>query len=321
MNHIEARKILNVTQFSSEEDIKKAYRRSAMLHHPDRTNGNEEKFKAVKAAYEYLSSNTENKQSSYNHYKSKTAEETEAEAKRTWKAWEDEKRTHPSGTKAGNKNRPPIDDLDDLDDGGWMGGGDWNSRYHKNKAETKAETISESTVRITLEEAFSGCFKTTNVKDPGSISNGFINVSISAGLLDGALVFIKPVGKSGQISSGMLKIFMHVESDYAITFTGNNAGDIQRDLEVSPFILMTGGTISAKCIDGKMLDINIPAGLKANRLLRLEGRGYWTNHMCLERGDCYFRIVPKIQTLNEMDHVELMNFIDKALYETGSRDN
>ncbi|MEK9208115.1 MAG: DnaJ domain-containing protein, partial [Patescibacteria group bacterium] len=50
--------ILGITKGSSEADIKKAYRKLALEHHPDRNKGNkesEEKFKEVTKAYEVLS--------------------------------------------------------------------------------------------------------------------------------------------------------------------------------------------------------------------------------------------------------------------------
>ena len=51
--------ILGVPRNATEEDIKKAYRKLAMKHHPDRNQGDkakvsEEKFKEAKEAYEML---------------------------------------------------------------------------------------------------------------------------------------------------------------------------------------------------------------------------------------------------------------------------
>jgi molecular chaperone DnaJ len=62
---------LGVPKNASDEDIKKAYRKHAMKHHPDRNQGagskaSEEKFKEAKEAYEMLSD--ENKRAAYDQY-------------------------------------------------------------------------------------------------------------------------------------------------------------------------------------------------------------------------------------------------------------
>src|SRR5438128_8222537 len=48
--------VLGVNRDASDEDIKKAYRKLAMKHHPDRNQdaGSEDKFKEAKEAYEVL---------------------------------------------------------------------------------------------------------------------------------------------------------------------------------------------------------------------------------------------------------------------------
>jgi DnaJ family protein A protein 2 len=44
---------LELTETCTKDEIKKSYRRLAMLHHPDK-GGNEEKFKKISSAYETL---------------------------------------------------------------------------------------------------------------------------------------------------------------------------------------------------------------------------------------------------------------------------
>ena len=61
--------VLGVDRKANEADIKKAYRRLAMKHHPDRNEGDakaEEKFKEAKEAFEILSD--EQKRSAYDQF-------------------------------------------------------------------------------------------------------------------------------------------------------------------------------------------------------------------------------------------------------------
>src|SRR2546427_10581373 len=63
--------VLGVAKNASEDDIKKAYRKLAMKHHPDRNQGDsakksEEHFKEAKEAYEMLSD--PQKRAAYDQY-------------------------------------------------------------------------------------------------------------------------------------------------------------------------------------------------------------------------------------------------------------
>jgi molecular chaperone DnaJ len=59
-------KILGVSKSAGNDEIKKAYRKLAHQHHPDKSGGNEAKFKEINEAYQVLSDKT--KRSQYDQY-------------------------------------------------------------------------------------------------------------------------------------------------------------------------------------------------------------------------------------------------------------
>src|SRR4051812_15395132 len=75
-------KILELTPAASVADIKKSFRRLALLYHPDRNLGSklhEGKFKEVKEAYEVLSDAKQREE-----YNTSTREQTQPEKKKTY---------------------------------------------------------------------------------------------------------------------------------------------------------------------------------------------------------------------------------------------
>ena len=58
--------ILGVSNNASDDEIKKAYRKLAHKHHPDKAGGDEAKFKEINEAYQVLSDKT--KRSQYDQF-------------------------------------------------------------------------------------------------------------------------------------------------------------------------------------------------------------------------------------------------------------
>src|SRR3990167_754317 len=59
-------KILGVNKNASQDEIKKAFRKLAHEHHPDKKGGNEAKFKEINEAYQVLGD--QNKRAKYDQF-------------------------------------------------------------------------------------------------------------------------------------------------------------------------------------------------------------------------------------------------------------
>ena len=279
MNRSEAHKILGTTNTTSGEDLKKAYRKLAMLHHPDR-NGDQEMFKKVKAAFEFLESG---KPDPYVPPQS---------AKYEWE--EVFKKKGP---------RPPIGDLDENTIGQMSGAAFQKSTPSGGAGFGKKRTF-DATITITIEEAFNGCTKNLRVPNE-TLTDQPIQVMIPAGSAEGNII------RDIETKFDTYRIYIKIESDYTIKWGLRDlhlTGDISKEISVSPFIMMTGGFHNVECIDGKTIQIRIPPGLTAGKFLKIKDAGYWKTDRCHERGSAYLRVIPDIKKLSEYSKEELKQF-------------
>jgi molecular chaperone DnaJ len=142
--------ILGVQKTASEEDLKKAYRKLAHQHHPDKAGGNEAKFKEINEAYQVLSD--KNKRAQYDRFG--TADPMGGfggGAGNAGAQW------------SGGFDPSQFGDMGDFGDifetffGGGMGGGSRRKTY-------ESGSDLETHEQITLEEAFSGTIKMVHLK-------------------------------------------------------------------------------------------------------------------------------------------------------------
>lgn len=146
--------ILGVTKISSEEEIKKAYRKLAHQYHPDKAGGDEAKFKEINEAYQVLSD--KNKRAQYDRFGSADGPAGfggfggGAGAGQQWNG---------ANVNWGGMGFDPsqfgdMGDLGDIFEGifGGMGGAPRHKTYEKG-------SDLEAREEITLEEAFRGVTK------------------------------------------------------------------------------------------------------------------------------------------------------------------
>jgi DnaJ-class molecular chaperone len=274
MNRKKAFDLLGVNSATSPEEIKKAYRRASMKHHPDR-GGDAEKFKEIKEAFEFLESGGKESENIFSSGGTDFADLVK-NMQRNAQAWE-------------NAFRPP-----------------------------NSQKVFIAQVDITLEEAFSGCVK--NVALRGITGGQVLPVTIPPAVYDGECVNIF------EKDEHVYRLNAKIVSEYKTVFFNPGAarqldqiGNIEKELLVSPFKMITGGWEKVNTVDGGLIDVRIPAGMEANKLLKLKDRGYWKSNKRESRGDCFLRVVPRIQKVEDIslrEWVEFKTAMDEMRSET-----
>jgi curved DNA-binding protein len=302
-------KVLEVDRKASDTEIKKAFRKKAMDHHPDRNKDNpkaEEKFKKVNEAYAVLSDKDKKKQ--YDRFGAKGFRQkfSQDDIFRGFNM-EDAYRNFSghSGGGPGGAGEPFQGNFDQFADPFREMFGGRPPRGNPQQRPTNGKDIEQEMV-LDFEESIRGSEKILNLKRNGKLESN--NVKIPPGIEDGKKLrltgkgYPSPFGgKSGDI---LLKI--KVKDHPIFKREGQN---IILDKEISLTEAILGTTIEAPTLEGDK-NVKIPPGSQNNSKLRLKGLGVLGKHGL---GDQYINIEVKIpQNLTE----EQINLF-KQLKETG----
>ena len=303
MNFKDYYEILGVNKSASQDEIKKAYRKLAMKYHPDHNPGDktaEEKFKEITEANEVLSDTEKRKK--YDTLGS------------NWKQYE----SSGSGfdnfySQYGNKNRGGESfefsgNLGDLfgSSGGFsdffenfFGSRSTASGRRGQSAQRKGADL-EATLYIPLEEAFNGNTKLV------SINGKKIKIKIEPGTNDGKKVRLKGLGGTGRQGGekGDLYLTLKIERHPYFDLDGEN---LLYDLYIDLYTAMLGGKIKLNTLDGKSINVNIPAGTDSGTTLRLKNLGFRKAENSNSFGDLLVKIkveIPKNLSTEEKNLIK-----------------
>ncbi len=277
-------KILGVDKKASEEDIKKAYRKLAMKHHPDRNPGNksaEDKFKEINEAYEVLGD--AEKRARYDQLGdsySRWQQTGGTPGNFNWNEWYTQA---PGG-------RTAQVDMEDLFGGlggfsdffssifGGMGGG--ASRQQAGRRQRQPIAY-EQAVQITLEEAYRGANRVLQVN--GRRLEGKIPPGARTGTKV-RLAGMGPAGPDGQKSD--IYLVIEVLPDQRFERKGN---DLYSETSIDLYTAVLGGQARVPTLTGDVV-LTIPAGTQPGQKIRLSGRGMPDLRNPQTYGDLYVTI-------------------------------
>lgn len=267
-------KTLGIEKGASDDEIKKAFRKMAHKHHPDKKGGDEAKFKEVNEAYQTLSNPKKRQQ--YDQFGS----------------------TGPGG--AGfNGGQGGFGGFDfsgfqqgggfdfggqhvDLDDilGSFFGGG--------GRRTPRGRDI-QLNMQLSFKEAIFGVEKKISVPDlrdgQDQNKNKEITVTIPAGVENGQSLRLQGYGE--QLSNGEpgnVILIISVERHSLFRREGIN---LVMNLDVKLTDAILGAKYEIEMLDGKKLTVKIPEGLESGQTLRVKGKGIPSG--TFHTGDLYIK--------------------------------
>ena len=338
--------LLGVGRTASPDDIKKAFRKLAMQHHPDRNDGNkdaEKKFKELNHAYDVLKD--PDKRAAYDRYGAAAFEGGNGPG-------------GPGGFNAQGFDFGSVfgDIFDEMFNGGRAGGG----ARPGGRADMRGQDL-RFNLDITLEQAYGGTEATVRVPssisceachgsgaEPGSkphqcptchgrgrvrAQQGFftvertchvchgagqgrvrrektLKVNIPAGVEDGTRIRLTGEGEAGTRGgpAGDLYVFLSVRRHAMFEREGP---DVHCRVPISMVQATLGGSIEVPTLDGKAARINVPAGAQSGHQFRLRAKGMPIMRST-QRGDMYIEVTVETPTNLTSKQKELLKEFEKA---------
>jgi DnaJ-class molecular chaperone len=267
MNNKDYYKILGVERGASQDEIKKAFRKLAHEHHPDKKGGDDAKFKEASEAYSTLGDETKRKQ--YDQFGSGF-----------------------SGAAGGGAGFNP-NDFGGFDFSGFQGQGGFNgqnmefdlgdvfSAFFGGGRVRKGKSIRVDT-DITFKESIFGTEK--EVRAGG---NSRITIKIPPGIDNGTTLRVAGHGEpleGGQ--PGDLHLHIYVIADPRFKKQGMN---IVTEAKIPLSLSLLGGEIKIPTLE-EDLTLKIPERISNGEILRVKGKGVPVEGRPERRGDLYVRV-------------------------------
>lgn len=274
-------KILEIEQNASSAAVKKAYRRLAMLYHPDRNPDNpqaEEKFKEILEAYEVLND-----------------PEKRAKFDRIAGNQQKQQQTHEPDEDI------PEAEFTDIPYGKKESGFSefFRQFFSKKKADEYLDDLlkgddTRGKITIDLEEAYIGSTRILN------IAGEKFSIKIKPGIQNDQFLKIKEKGKPSRYDGRRGDLYVRIVVRPHKIFE-RIANDLHTTLRIDIYTIILGGKIKIKTFRGN-IRIDIPPATEHGKVLRIKGRGMPLYNQPGMFGNLYVKIKYKIpENLTQQD--------------------
>ena len=276
-------KILGVDKSSTQNEIKKEYRKLAKKYHPDLNPDDEkaqEKFKEINEAYEVLGDAEKKKQydqfgSGYNFNNGQHFDPSQHGF---------------GGYSYTSSSGGDFSDFFNMFFGGAGGSGGASSRTAGfdigdlfggggRRSSQKQRPSYESELNITIKEGYEGVTKNITLNISGE--NKSISINVPQGILPGKKLKVK--GEKWGINGDILFKINFIDEKIN-TLDGLN---ITTKVDLLPWEAVLGGKVTVTTLDGK-IKINIPKLISSGKKIRIPKKGY--KDMKKNQGDLFIEI-------------------------------
>jgi curved DNA-binding protein len=230
---------LGVSKQANADEIKKAYRKLASQHHPDK-GGDTQKFQEIEEAYRTLSDPEKRQQ--YDNPQPQF------------------------GSGFGGGVPPGFEDVFSQAFGHGFG-----DIFGARRAQPVRNRTLNLLTYITLEDAFNGKELIANIQLPSG-RDQMLEVKIPAGIRDGTVLRLAGMGDDsiGNIPRGDIHLSVHV-NQHPVFQRSND--DLLMALQLNCLEAIVGCTKRFDTIDGRTLEINIQPGTQHGQVMSVQGHG------------------------------------------------
>jgi len=288
-------KILGVDKKATGKEIKSAYRKLARKYHPDVNPGDkaaEERFKGINEAHEVLSDPEKRKKydqlgASYRQWERKGGQPGGFD----WSRW-----TTGAPGQGARVEYADFGDLGDIFGGQGLGGfsdffeslfggvevrAQGSSQRRASRSARRGQDM-EHSVKVTLEEAFSG------TKRVLQMDSQRIEVKIPPGVKTGSRVRLAGKGPPGYGGGQNGDLYLRVKVAKHSRFR-RKGDDLLVDVPVDLYTAMLGGEVTLRTLAGSV-KLKIPPETQSDAAIRLRGQGMSRLGKPSERGDLLAKV-------------------------------
>jgi len=274
--YIDYYSVLGVPKTAGEGEIKSAYRKLALKHHPDRNQGNktsESKFKEINEAYEVLSD--PQKRKLYDHVGEAPQDDRQGYAPHGggYQRPGGFQYNYQGGQGAGAEQFGDFSEFfQSIFGGAGASGQSFGNLGGMQEEEAGLSPLDmEAGLQLSIDDLFKGGHKqlSFSYRSGRKTETRDINVKLPKGLRDGATIRLRGQGKSAGGRTGDLYLKIKLMPDPRFEIDGD---DLAVKVDVLPWDVALGAEISVPSPTGPVT-VKLPPSSWNGRRMRLAGRG------------------------------------------------